>query len=498
MVDIELYPLGKKISVKKGTPLKDILLEYGIEFPCGGEGICKGCLVKLLEGNIEINERQREVLLEKEIENGLRLACQGVVTESVKIEIPQWEMEILSDTSEVKVESKEGLGIAVDLGTTTLVAQILDLRDGDVIGVKTTINPQAKYGSDIMTRIQYAIFNKGEVELRNMIRSRIYKLIKELLEEVKNFNLPLLYVVIVGNSAMHNLFCGVNIKALSEYPYNPEYKDLFIFTPKDLAWDLPQNVKIIFLPCIGGFVGSDILAGIISTEMYKGSSINGLIDIGTNGEIVFGNKDKIICASAAAGPAFEGAKISMGTRAVTGAISKVILDDGHLKCEVIGGGKPKGICGSGLVDAVASALKLGLISPTGRLQNGKEYFEVAPPVVITQKDIRELQLAKGAIATGITLLLKELNLSANEVEKVYLAGAFGNYINAKSAKDIGLFDFDENKVEYSGNTALKGAKMSLFAADYNYREILKVCQHISLASSPEFQNVFAENMLFSH
>lgn len=498
MVDIELYPLGRKLNVKKGTPLKDILLEYGVEFPCGGEGICKGCLIKILEGKIEVNEKQKEVLSEKEIEDGLRLACQSVVTESVKIEVSQWEMEILSDTSEIKAEPEEGLGIAIDLGTTTLVAQILDLRDGDVVGVKTAINPQAKYGSDIMTRIQYAIFSNGEAELRNLIRSRIYELIKGLLEEVKDLNLPLLYVVIVGNTAMHNFFCGVNIKSLSEYPYNPENKDLFIFTPKDLAWDLPQNVKIIFLPCIGGFVGSDILAGIISTEMYRKSSITGLIDIGTNGEIVFGNKDKIICASTAAGPAFEGAKISMGMRAITGAISKVILDDDHLKCEVIGGGKPKGICGSGLVDAAAAALRLELISPTGRLQNGKEYFEIAPDIIITQKDIRELQLAKGAIASGITLLLKGLNLSISEIEKVYLAGAFGNYINAKSAKDIGLFDFDENKIVYAGNTALKGAKMSLFMEAYDYGEILKVCQHTSLASSPEFQNVFAENMLFNH
>jgi uncharacterized 2Fe-2S/4Fe-4S cluster protein (DUF4445 family) len=223
--------------------------------------------------------------------------------------------------------------------------------------------------------------------------------------------------------------------------------------------------------------------------MHESDALVGLIDLGTNGEIVFGNRHGIVCASAAAGPAFEGGKISCGMRAATGAIVEV---DGNLRCGVLGGGDARGICGSGLVDAVAAALDLGLIDAAGRVRD--RVLPLAGGVALTQRDIRELQLAKAAVAAGIRIVLERLG---GEVERVYLAGAFGNYVNRASARRIGLFDFPEEKIEPAGNTALLGAKMALFAGDLDFTELRSRVEHIGLASDPAFQEKYVEEMGFS-
>ena len=224
---------------------------------------------------------------------------------------------------------------------------------------------------------------------------------------------------------------------------------------------MPGNPAVRFLPCLGSFVGSDILAGLLATSLHEHDDLAALIDLGTNGEIVVGNRQRLLCASTAAGPAFEGARISMGMRAATGAISEVHAQDGKLHCHVLGNGAPRGVCGSGLVDAAAAGLDLGWISPKGRLANG-ESLTLAPPVALTQWDVRELQLAKGAIAAGLRILLEQWGAQAIELAQVYVAGAFGNYINYASARRIGLLDFPAEKIQPAGNTALLGAKLALF------------------------------------
>ena len=255
---------------------------------------------------------------------------------------------------------------------------------------------------------------------------------------------------------MHHLFCGLDIEPLSRYPFESERLGLQAFAPGELGWQLWNGRVVRFLPCLGGFVGSDLLAGILATRLSEGDELNGLVDLGTNGEIIIGNRRRILCASTAAGPAFEGARISMGMRAATGAISEVRLEGGGINCRVLGNVPPQGLCGSGLVDAVAAGLDLGKIQPTGRFANGIGSWELAAPVALTQSDIRELQLAKGAIAAGIRMLLDRFGTSAGELKKLYLAGAFGNYINRASAQRIGLINFPSEKVEAAGNTALLG------------------------------------------
>ncbi len=267
------------------------------------------------------------------------------------------------------------------------------------------------------------------------------------------------------------------------------------FRAPDIGWKLDADPAIRFLPCLGGFVGSDILAGILATKMDDNRELTGLIDLGTNGEIVFGNRDRLICASTAAGPAFEGGRISTGMRAATGAITEVDVVDGRLQCHVLGHTAPRGICGSGLVDAVAAGLDLGLIGSSGRLANGAKTLPVAPRVQLSQADIRELQLAKGAIAAGIQIVLKKWGATASQVSTVYLAGAFGNYINRTSARRIGLIDFPDDKLSPAGNTALLGAKMALFSPG-DFSQVRSRTEHISLAADPEFQDIYVDQMVF--
>jgi uncharacterized 2Fe-2S/4Fe-4S cluster protein (DUF4445 family) len=294
------------------------------------------------------------------------------------------------------------------------------------------------------------------------------------------------------------LFCGISLEPLSHYPFEPVSPGLQLFDAERLGWSLPGNPAVRFLPCFGSFVGSDILAGLLATKLHESEQLVAWIDLGTNGEIVVGNRERLLCASTAAGPAFEGARISMGMRAATGAISEVRVRDGGLICHVLGNVAPRGICGSGLVDAVAAGLELGWVSSKGRLANG-DSLALAGPVSLNQWDVRELQLAKGAIAAGLRLLLEQWGATKADLAHIFLAGAFGNYINQTSARRIGLLDLAAEKVTPAGNTALLGAKLALFSLsehDGAYPDILAKVKHVSLNEDERFQETFVEEMVF--
>ncbi|MCK4716386.1 MAG: DUF4445 domain-containing protein, partial [Candidatus Marinimicrobia bacterium] len=368
MIDIKLEPLGKIIQVEKHTTLQDVLFDYGVEFPCGGDGTCGKCKVRVIDGDLPINDIQRRYFSREEIANGWRLACQCFVKEPVTLELVQWEMAILSDEFRIEIFGREGYGVAIDLGTTTLVVQLIDLGSGNVTGVRTALNPQAKYGADIMSRIDYALTDNGAQRLKQLIRDQLSDMIQELTGDIAPVEPQVDRVVIVGNTAMHHLFCGVDITPLSRVPFETENGGQFSWNSADIGWQIPGNPKIDFLPCLGGFVGSDILAGIIAAGIHQSDEMIALVDLGTNGEVVVGNRVRILCTSTAAGPAFEGAKISMGMRATTGAISKITLENRQMISHIICGGPAKGICGSGLVDAVACSLDLGLIDGTGKIK----------------------------------------------------------------------------------------------------------------------------------
>ncbi|MDR3527093.1 MAG: ASKHA domain-containing protein [Rhizomicrobium sp.] len=484
MSRVMLLPAGRQLMVARGTALRDVLFEQGVEFPCGGGGRCKGCRVKLLAGALTPDAAERERFTAAELTAGWRLACRHGVDSDLTLELAQWEMPVLSDHSAFSFVPQTGLGIAIDLGTTTIAAQLLDLTSGHVLAARTALNAQARHGDDIMSRIAYAL-QGGAADLTQLIRAQLGQMIAELAETAPSC------LVIVGNTVMHHLFCGIDVTPLATHPFLPEHKGRIRFTPSALGWNLPETTSVEFLPCIGGMVGADILAGIIATDLHKSEGLVALMDLGTNGEVVLAGQGRLLCTSTAAGPAFEGARISMGMRAASGAISEITLRDNAPHCRVIGGGAPRGLCGSGLVDAVAAGLDLGVIEANGRMR--AERMMLAEPVTLSAQDVRQLQLAKGAIAAGLKILTAHLGATPSDIDQLYLAGAFGNCINRVSAERIGLV---RGAITSAGNTALLGAKRALFEDTASWEALADRVEHIALSEEPDFSDIFAEEMRF--
>jgi uncharacterized 2Fe-2S/4Fe-4S cluster protein (DUF4445 family) len=488
---ITLLPLDKSISVNTGTPLIDVLHEFGVEFPCGGKGTCGSCKVKLLAGELEVDSIQQQKLNKLKLGNNWRLACFCHAKSDITLEVSQFENIILADNSTFDFQPQSGFGIAVDVGTTTLVVQLVNLKNGHILDSVSDINPQTKFGGDLISRIQSCLDGNLE-ELQNLIRAKIGQMIQSILKE---HPVTVSKVALVGNTVMHHIFSGLKVNSLSFYPFESPDLGVQKLTPAQLNWDLPELAEIQFYPSIGSFVGSDILAGIAATKMAEREKFSVLIDLGTNGEIVIGNRDEIICASTAAGPAFEGAKINQGMRATTGAISSVRFENGQLKSHVIGNVPAKGICGSGLIDVLAILLEQEQIGIFGEINSGEEKIELASGVFLTQQDIREFQLAKAAIAAGIQMLLNQLNITIEEVDKVFIAGGFGNFLNIKNVIRTGLIECAEDKIVKLGNTALIGAKMFLFEDEKFYQNILDKTTHVNLEGDSTFQDVYIEKMM---
>ncbi|MGD0348472.1 MAG: ASKHA domain-containing protein [Terracidiphilus sp.] len=538
-VRIRLEPLSVEFDLPRGSSLVPSLAAHGIEFPCGGMGECSGCQVRVLSGSLPVTEADAAALTPDQLAKGWRLACQAHASNHsnapLVLECLQWHMQILTDekprpdeklpcpihsesaaadsgwvgeptlttsvapffpaaSSRERVgdrpaSSSNNLAIAIDLGTTTIAAQLIDAA-GNVLAVETALNPQAAFGSDVMSRIRAALDGQ---DLTTPIRVALGQLVARLAARLDLARASQVSeILLVGNTVMHHLFCGLSVEPLAHVPFQSPHLAEQRFTARDLGWAINSDCIIRFARCIGGFVGSDILAGIVAAGIANGSDLTALVDLGTNGEIAIGNRHGIVCASTAAGPAFEAGAIRMGMRAVTGAIAYVALADGALRTTVIGDVAPRGICGSGLVDAVAAGLRSGAVLANGRIADSSRIFPIAPPVVLYQSDIRELQLAKGAIAAGFRLLLKHLDARAHALHAIHLAGAFGNYVQIESALRIGLLEAPHTLIHAAGNTALRGAKMLLLAEE----PPLPPVEHISLAADPDFQDEFADCMSF--
>ncbi len=489
---IRLHPLGKELQVNDQTPLIDVLHEFGIEFPCGGKGTCGKCKVRLLDGEIEISDVHKQKIKQLGLAYDWRLSCFSFVTNDITLEIEQFNHLILADESDFDFKPQEGFGIAVDLGTTTIVAQLIDLSSAKVLAVETMLNPQVKFGADLISRIQASLDGHSN-EMTGIIRSSIGVMIDLML---KKHEVPLQKVVLVGNTVMQLIFSNCDVSPLSYYPFHTNNLGLKSFTAEELGWNFQVMENVQFYPSIGSFVGSDILAGIAATGLHCQDNYTALIDLGTNGEIVIGNKNHIVCASTAAGPAFEGGCISMGMRAVTGAISSLNLIDGKIEASVIGNTTAKGICGSALIDAVAILRKLDLIGMFGEINSGEQQIQIAWKVNLSQKDINEFQLAKAAIAAGLTILAKNLAIELSDIEKIYIAGGFGNYINIENVVETGMIELPAEKIHKMGNTALIGAKIFLFSDIKLTGEILEITRHINLEGDPNFQDIYVDKMLF--
>jgi len=408
------------------------------------------------------------------------------------LEVGQFEALIQADETPFDFTASQGYGVAVDLGTTTLVAQLLELSTAKVLAVETALNPQRIYGSDLISRLEHALSHGNEI-LTAMIRKEVGDMLSNLL---KDRNLLLDRVVLVGNTVMQHFFAGSDTETLSYYPFESPDLGAREFTAADLDWNFHCK-RIWFYPSIGSFVGSDILAGIHATGMWRRKEYSVLVDLGTNGEIVVGNNEGLWCSSTAAGPAFEGATISQGMLATTGAISSVDLGPEGIECSVIGNVPAVGICGSGLIDAVSVLLEMGELGAFGEILSGRPELSLTKEVVLTQKDIQEFQLAKAAIDAGLYILLRKLGIQEKDVSAIYIAGAFGNYINLENLLRTGSMVFPLDRFHKLGNSALIGAKMFLFSEGEIAEKILTLCHHLNLESEKDFQDIFVDRLSFT-
>lgn len=472
-----------------GRGLRDLLFERGVEFPCGGVTLCGGCKVRVLSGNVPVTPEMRVALTDEELSAGWRLGCMAEASGPVTLEIEQWSVEVLDDDAAVPFEPADGIAAVADIGTTTLVAQLVDRASGEVLAVETALNPQARFGADLMSRIYHEMAGPGA--LTALIREALGTMLARLaagraLEEV----------LLVGNTAMHHLFCGLDVSPLAAVPFRSPHHGSQRLEAAALGWETNVRNGVCFVSCVGGFVGSDLLAGLVATGLHAAHGPGALLDLGTNGEIAVGDRTGIRCVSTAAGPAFEGGRIGMGVRAGAGAVDRVWVDGDRLAGSVIGGGAPRGLCGSGLVDAAAGALDLGWILPNGRLADGRKQFQVVDSVTLNQSDVRELQLAKGAIAAGFELLLGGERPAS---KSVHLAGAFGNYVNAASARRVGLLPAWVDDPTAAGNSALRGARALLLAGPHRQAildQVLAIATHVELGANRDFQDAFVEAMAF--
>lgn len=600
---VNFLPDRKHVYVIKGSPVFEAAGRAGILLaaPCGGEGKCGKCRVKVIKGRLsEPSLKEKSALKPGEMSEGFRLSCQALILGDCSLEVPASSMvgamsilvsgrlksvklepglekkfvqlperragshlsysgmirertgcrasspPLLRKIPGLVLENNEGItavcrggtvagiekgdttsrcfGVALDLGTTTLAASLLDLRTGKELALSSSLNPQFKFGDDLINRIHYA--NKSKKHLQTISGasvSAVNGLIGKLSGAAGILTSDIYKLTVAGNTVMQHLFCGINPASMGEIPFIPAVSDPVRLSAREAGINISPAGEIYVFPVIGGFVGGDSVAATLASGMASSKKKRILIDIGTNGEIIAGNSEKLISASAAAGPAFESARISMGMIASPGAIEKVIINE-DVHVNVIGNQHPAGICGSGLLDAAAQMLEAGIISSSGRLlkaeelpgsvpaalsarlsvRNGETVFRLSgennhKDVFITQRDIRELQLAKSAIYSGMRILKRKLAMKLEDIEEVLIAGAFGNFIRRSSAKRVGLIpDIPSNRIKFIGNASSSGARLALLSESMRVEaeRIADNVKNVELASSPAFHSQFAENMFF--
>lgn len=617
---ITFEPQGKTVKAFPEHTILDVAHSAGVDIvaTCGGNGRCKSCRIRIIEGDYTPPTAQEiNVLGKHDLNEGFRLACQTKALGDAVIRIApplsERSFRILSHTEKqhyvvapdvckqhlqlphiteeqqssdfediqkwlaspavagtggdgihhidfrtlqqlpstmyqtsrdvtvvkwnrqlISIEAGDTTdrlyGIAFDIGTTTVVGYLLDLGTGKEVTVASAVNAQTLYGGDVMSRITFAQQNgTGLQKLHTKIISTMNNIIDTLCDQSGVDRQQIYEVTIVGNTCMHHLLLSIAPVHLGVAPYLAAIRKQYVVTASELGINVFPQARVVMLPLIAGFVGADTVGVILATGMHRSKEITLAVDIGTNGEIVLGSEHRLIACSTAAGTAFEGAQITHGMRGASGAIDRVVID-GDVHCHVIGDGPVQGICGSGMVDAIAHMLDAGVINAMGRVLSAKEAENKGkslPPllqkrlvkhgrqkafvlvhgdqtgtgeaIVITQQDIRALQLAKGAIAAGISMLLKALHVQEEEITEILLAGAFGNYLDTESAVRIGLIpDILHEKIRSVGNAAGLGSQLALLSGEAKREadSIAGATEHIALTTNPEFQSTFAEAMKF--
>ncbi|MDO5580218.1 MAG: ASKHA domain-containing protein [Planctomycetia bacterium] len=537
-------------SVPNGTNLGKLIgdLHFSLPFDCGGKGRCGKCLVGLAPLPEEFRsshpkaEKQIVFISQEDQYKGSFekvLACTISIDRDLLIELPNLE-KALSPIFMEKIQKKQDpgkeYGIAIDLGSTTIAAALVDLKNRETIGICSSLNPQIARGSDIISRISYAVQGDPErKELQNLARDQIANMIDSLARETGIPHDRIVKMSVAGNTVMEYLFLGLDPAPLGQHPFEPPVRQFPVVSLQDLpdgSFPISPKAKIFLFPILAGFVGGDIVSGLydlknrgLSDVLAKKSKAAELfLDLGTNGEMVLIQEGELTVAATAAGPAFEGAGIRYGMSGLPGAIEKAEFRS-HLSLRTIGGKEPRGICGSGLVDLIALLLDQGIIDPGGRFckKNDPRFSKIdpdlatrmeidknrpifrlnekgKPPICLTQKDIRQVQLAAGAIRGGIRLLAEEKMISFKDFKKIFIAGGFGNHLQMKNAFRIGLLPGEAGirRCKYLGNSSLNGAISSLYDSCYlkHIQEFIRNARQLDLASLPRFQKVFVDSIVF--
>jgi uncharacterized 2Fe-2S/4Fe-4S cluster protein (DUF4445 family) len=607
-IRVVFEPSGRTVYVLPGTKILEAAGRAGliIQSPCGGQGTCGKCRVRVVSGRCE-GAAQAPACVSAELwRDGHRLACQTTVDGAAVIDIPpesmfEHQQQILVHDSAVRGDinpvvhktafalppptieddrsdlarfraavpdvevpyeflhmlpgflrahewkgtavtygrrliaveagdtSKRIFGVAFDIGTTTVVGTLFDLCSGKELGVSSRMNPQIGFGDDVISRIhQVRKSPETLAQLQQAIIEAVDAIIASLAGAASVPVHEVYDIVIAGNSTMQQLLCGLDPSALGEVPFVNAFDAAQVVSAARLGIRANPAAQVYIFPQIGSFVGGDTVAGMVASRLDKWGTPVLLVDIGTNGEIVLAWNGSLLATSTAAGPAFEGARIRQGMRAAVGAIEKVIVRDGELVISVIGNSKPIGLCGTALIDAAAEMLRFGIIDETGRIleaaecpptlpadlrsrlltdEKGETRFVLAGPeettsreaICLWQRDVRELQLASGAMRAGIQILMRKAGIAAPELGSVLLAGAFGNFIRRNNARRIGLLpDVHCDHIRFIGNAASLGAKLVLLSrTERAYAEALREkCTHVDLSLDAGFQDEFGMAMMF--
>lgn len=471
-----------------------------LSMPCGGHGRCGKCRVVAKGALSPVSEAERRLLSREEIEQGVRLACCTTVEGDCSVEVAgrdNGQIRNAGDMPDIALNPAfANCGFVLDIGTTTLAARLYDTK-GTLLAEGSRLNPQAGWGADVISRIEADLRGEGG-KLTQAICGAMDGLLEELAAKAQRKPEEIDGLAVTGNTVMLHLLTGTSTEPLSHAPFAAQRLFGETVTAKALGLvSVPPQTEIYLAPCAAAFVGADLITALLAGGLCNRLETQFLTDIGTNGEMALWHEGELYCCSTAAGPAFEGAGISMGMGGSKGAVDRVAVRDGKLAVHVIGDVAPMGICGSGVVDAVACLLETGQMDETGYIED--ETAVISEPVIFTQNDVRMVQLAKSAIHAGIRTLLHTAGLECGDVRALLIAGGFGSFLDVENAAKIGLFPEEMQPcIRVIGNAALSGASMLLLNKDYR-----KVCEDyagrakiVELSSNPFFADEYMERMLF--
>ena len=529
MASVTIKQTGRRICCAEGANLLKVLLDAGVfvDNPCNGTGICGKCRVRILGGSFSpMSETEKKLLKPEEVQTGIRLSCMTEVHGEAEAELLQKERShkvlthgFMPDFQRDTFAS--GYGLAVDIGTTTVVTALVDLAAGEEVANASMINAQKHFGLDVLTRITYEYNHpdSGIGELQKAIVDSLNAMIDEVCQKAAVEKEKIKEIDVAANCTMMHMLLGVDARSIGRAPYKPEFVNARRLMAREIGLELPEDATLYCLPQVSAYIGADIVAGTYVCQLQKEKGNVLFIDIGTNGEIVLAGNGRLLCCSCAAGPALEGMNISSGMRAAEGAVEEVRITEEGILLKTIGGQEAAGLCGSGILSVVKELLKTGIVKKTGvfikkekldeddyrsemiRMDGTKREFvlQKQPELLVTQGDVRQVQLAKGAILSGFKALLAKARINMEDLDKVMIAGQFGAHLPADSLTGAGILpEAVRDLLVYVGNSSKTGACMTLLSEQVKHEmeELAERMEYMELAETDNYERIFAESMIF--